>query len=207
MTNAEAGVGQRWKRRAAGYDMAVAGLLLLAAATGWSDLVLLVSGSVVPGWALCVVLLCAAAVLSGVRAVRVRSGAGRTGMPSRPLPVRAVRGVALVAAVLSCAAGALDELGAEYYVLHPTGPGGCTAVVRETSFLVIGSGDVYAIGPSHIGWGPSGSWIADDGYRPVARGAYELRWNGRGGRGTIQVHGTETDPIVSGGSASLDCGG
>ncbi|GAA0315384.1 hypothetical protein GCM10010302_63180 [Streptomyces polychromogenes] len=195
------------QRSAAGYDIAVTALLLLAAATGWSDLVLLVSGTVVPGWALCVVLLCAAVVLAGVRAVRVRFATGRTGAaPSRPVALRVVRGVALVAAALSCAAGALDELGAEYYVLNPTGPGGCTAVVRETSFLVIGSGDVYAIGPSRIGWRPSGSWIADDGYRPVAGGAYELNWSERGGGGTLRVHGTDADPIVSGGIASLDCG-
>ncbi|MEU8438672.1 hypothetical protein AB0F18_38475 [Streptomyces sp. NPDC029216] len=195
------------KRRAAAYDIAVTGLLLLAAAVGWSDLVLLVSGTVVSGWELCVVLLCVAVVVGIVRAVRVRSTAS-TAAPSRPVPMSLARGVAIVAAALSCAAGALDELGAEYYVLDPAGPGGCTAVVRETSFLVIGSGDVYAVGPSHIGWRPSGSWIADDGHRPIGAGTYELRWSeaaGRGGHGTLSVHGTPTDPIVSGGIAGVHC--
>ncbi|MFF2198478.1 hypothetical protein [Streptomyces sp. NPDC058157] len=188
-------------RRAAGYDVAVTVLLFLAAATGWSDMLLLVSGSVVPGWALCVVLFCAAGLLAGVRAVRFGPDA-----PRRSRPMGLVRGVAFTAAALSCAVGALDELGAEYHVLHPTGPGGCTAVVRETSFLVLGSGDVYAVGPSRIGWRPSGSWIADDGHRPVAAGMYELHWSERGGHGTLSVHGTATDPIVSGGLASVDCG-
>ncbi|MFF4371730.1 hypothetical protein [Streptomyces sp. NPDC001594] len=188
-------------RRAAVYDIAATVLLLLAAAVGWSDMLLLVSGSVVPGWALCVALLCAAGVLVGVRAVRFRPGA-----PRRSLAMGLVRGVAITAAGLSCAAGALDELGAKYYVLHPTGPNGCTAVVRETSFLVLGSGDVYAVGPSRIGWRPSGSWMADDGHRPITAGTYELHWNEREGHGTLSVHGTETDPILSGGVTDVDCG-
>ncbi|WP_148710282.1 hypothetical protein [Streptomyces sp. 3211.6] len=217
MSSGEAAVSQKWQRkgkpkgkgegtgRAAGYDMAGVGLLLLAAAAGWSDMVLLVFGHVVSGWVLCVVLVCAAVVAAGLRALWLRSEAGRTVEHSRSALMSGLRVVAATAAVLSCAAGALDELGAEYYVLHPTGPDGCTAVVRETSFLVLGSGDVYAIGASHIGWRPSGSWIADDGHRPIAAGTYELGWHEDGG-GSLTVHGTPGDPIVSGGLATLDCG-
>ncbi|MFM9559416.1 hypothetical protein ACKI19_45135, partial [Streptomyces caniscabiei] len=61
----------------------------------------------------------------------------------------------------------MDDLvsDAEYHVLRPPGPGGCTAVVRETSFLVIGSGEAYAVGRTGLALGESGSWTVDDGYR------------------------------------------
>ncbi|MCX4993095.1 MULTISPECIES: hypothetical protein [unclassified Streptomyces] len=93
---------------------------------------------------------------------------------------------------------------AEYLVLRPAGPGGCTVVVRETSFLVIGNGEAYAVGRSGLALGESGSWTVDDGYRPVGAGAYELDW-GRDG-GLLRVSGTSTDPVTAGGSADIDCG-
>ncbi|MFJ8825598.1 hypothetical protein ACIREE_28005 [Streptomyces sp. NPDC102467] len=112
----------------------------------------------------------------------------------------------IVAAVLGTAWGGVDDLisGAEYHVLRPTGPGGCTVVVRETSFFVIGNGEAYAVGRTGVAVGTSGSWAVDDGYRPVAAGTYELSWERDGG--FLRVSGTETDPVVRGGWADIDCG-
>ncbi|MFF9200682.1 hypothetical protein ACF1AE_02400 [Streptomyces sp. NPDC014986] len=109
-------------------------------------------------------------------------------------------------AVLGTAWGALDDLisDAEYRVLHPAGPGGCTAVVRETSFLVIGTGEVYAVGRTGLALDESGSWTADDGCRPVDAGTYELSWGREGGH--LRISGTGTDPVLRGGSTDIDCG-
>ncbi|MEU6029670.1 hypothetical protein ABZ825_22095 [Streptomyces tauricus] len=119
-----------------------------------------------------------------------------------PLGVRLL----IVAAVFGIAGGALGDLflGAEYRVLRPSGPGGCTAVVREASFLMSGGGEAWAVGRTGLAFGESGSWTVDDGYRPVASGTYALDW-GRDG-GLLQISGTSTDPVVNGGSADLDCG-
>ncbi|MFD8212387.1 hypothetical protein ACFV2U_01245 [Streptomyces sp. NPDC059697] len=109
-------------------------------------------------------------------------------------------------AVLGAAWGAADDLisDAEYHRLRPPGPGGCTAVVRETSFLVIGKGEAYAVGRTGLALGESGSWTVDDGYRPVGAGTYELD-RGRDG-GLLWISGTSTDPVLRGGSADIDCG-
>ncbi|MCC9740984.1 hypothetical protein [Streptomyces sp. MNU89] len=102
--------------------------------------------------------------------------------------------------------GTVDDLisGAEYHVLRPAGPEGCTVVVRETSFLVIGNGEAYAVGATGLALGESGSWVVDDGYRPFDAGTYELDW-GRDG-GLLRVSGTGTDPVVSGGLTDIGCG-
>ncbi|MFH8727385.1 hypothetical protein [Streptomyces termitum] len=177
--------------------VAGAGALVLAVAAGWSDPLLLVLGRVVPGWAVGGVLLLGALVLFRTAAARNPPGAGRA------VPRRVARGVLTTGAALGCALGALGELGADYHVLSPTGPGGCTAVVREEAFLLAGSGEVYAVGPSGIAWGPSGSWRTDDGYRPVARGTYELSWGPSDG--ALLVMGSSVDPVMDG-LHGVDCG-
>ncbi|MFF2412571.1 hypothetical protein [Streptomyces sp. NPDC058092] len=70
--------------------------------------------------------------------------------------------------------------------------------------MFAGSGEVYAVGPTGIAWRPSGSWQADDGYRPIAAGTYELRWS-RDGGGTLLVRGTEGNPVMNNGLHSVDC--
>ncbi|MBQ0848125.1 hypothetical protein J8N05_07855 [Streptomyces sp. BH-SS-21] len=185
--------------------------LALAAVGSWSGLLLVVRGRVVPGWALSAALLVMALVL---RWVLARAG--------RPAPTDAVRlprkrtwravwvplgtRLLIVTAVLGTAGGAVNDqvLGAEYHVLRPSGPGGCTAVVREASFLMSGGGEAYAVGRTGLALGTAGSWTVDDGYRPVASGTYTLVW-GRDG-GLLRISGTSTDPVVSGGSVDLDCG-
>ncbi|MET9904199.1 hypothetical protein [Streptomyces sp. NPDC006446] len=182
------------------------GSLALAALASWSSLLLVVRGRVVPGWAVSAALLAMALVLRWALA-----RAGRTAGASR-LPRERARWARLgttlliVTAVLGTAWGAVDDLisDAHYLVLRPEGPGGCTVVVRETSFLVIGNGEAYAVGRSGLALGESGSWTVDDGYRPVGAGAYELDW-GRDG-GLLRVSGTSTDPVTAGGSADIGCG-
>lgn len=183
------------------YPVIAAGCLFLAAAVSWSSVLLVVLGHVIPSWAVSTTLLLVSMVFVRVVAVRQRSTAGLTAS-HRLTPPRFVRGLLAAAAGLGIVFGVMDDFASEYHVLHPTGPHGCTAVVRETSFLLAGRGEVYAVGPTGIAWRPSGSWLADDGYRPIAEGTYELRWSQDGG--TLTVRGTEVNPVMQG-LQSVDC--
>lgn len=181
------------------------GSLALAAVASWSSLLLVVQGRVVPGWGVSAVLLVMSLVLRWAL-TRVGRPAGASQFPrKRAAWARPGSSLLIVTAVLGTAWGAVDDLvsNAEYHVLRPAGPGGCTAVVRETSFLVIGNGEAYAVGRTGLALGKSGSWVVDDGYRPVDAGTYELDW-GRDG-GLLRISGTSTDPVVRGGSADIDC--
>ncbi|MFJ7206537.1 hypothetical protein ACIQWR_23770 [Streptomyces sp. NPDC098789] len=198
-------VEQRQTDRAARstpYPVIATACLVLAAATGWSTMLLVVLGRVVPGWAVSAVLLSLSLVLARALAGRHRSAVDRTAPWWAPLP-RFVRGLLTAAAALGSTLGVLDDLGADYHVLRPTGPHGCTAVVRETSFLFAGSGEVYAVGPTGFAWRSSASWTTDDGYRPIAAGTYELSW-GRDD-GNLTVHGSTTDPVFTGGPHTIGC--
>ncbi|WP_141765360.1 hypothetical protein [Streptomyces malaysiensis] len=182
------------------------GSLALAVVASWSSLLLVVRGRVVPGWGVSAALLVMALVL---RWALTRAGrpADASSLPrKRPTSARTASRLLIATAVLGTAWGAVDDLtsGAEYHVLRPAGPGGCTAVVRETSFLVIGNGEAYAVGRTGLALHESASWTVDDGYRPVDAGTYELNW-GRGG-GFLRISGTSGDPVVRGGSADIDCG-
>ncbi|MFH8465417.1 hypothetical protein [Streptomyces sp. NPDC017991] len=184
------------------------GSLVLAAVGSWSDLLLVVRGRVVPGWGVSAALLVMALVLRWALArVDHLASADAARLPRKravwaPLGTRLL----LVTAVLGTAGGAVGDLfsGAEYHVLRPSGPGGCTAVVREASFLMSGGGEAYAVGRTGLALGESGSWTVDDGYRPVDSGTYALDW-GRDA-GLLRISGTSTDPVISGGSTDIDCG-
>lgn len=182
------------------------GSLALAAVASWNSLLLVVQGRVVPGWGVSAALLVVSLVLRWAL-TRV----GRPTSTSRLLRKRATwarlgSSLLIVTAVLGTGWGAVDDLisDAEYHVLRPPGPEGCTAVVREASFLVIGSGEAYAVGRTGLALGESGSWTVDDGYRPIDAGTYELDW-GRAG-GLLQISGTSNDPVLRGGPADIDCG-
>jgi hypothetical protein len=181
------------------------GSLALAAAASWSSLLLVVQGRVVPGWGVSAALLVMSLVLRWALARVDRTAGASSHSRKRAAWARPGGRLLIVAAVLGTAWGAVDDLvsNAEYHVLRPAGPGGCTAVVRETSFLVIGNGEAYAVGRTGLALGESGSWTVDDGYRPVDAGTYELDW-GRDG-GFLQISGTSADPVVRGGSADIDC--
>ncbi|MFF3405541.1 hypothetical protein ACFYW8_04875 [Streptomyces sp. NPDC002742] len=183
------------------------GGLALAAVASWSSLLLVVRGRVVPGWGVSAVLLAMALVLRWALN-RAGRAAGASRLPrERARWARLGSTLLIVTAVLGTAGGAVDDLisDARYYVLRPAGPGGCTAVVRETSFLVIGNGEAYAVGRTGLALGESGSWTADDGYRPVDAGTYELDWGRNGGH--LRISGTSTNPVFAGeGSNDIDCG-
>lgn len=187
--------------RSALYPVITAGCLLLSCAAGWSNVLLLVAGRVIPSWAMSAALLLVSLVLMGVTAVRRRSEDERKTGRRVALPLF-LRGLAVVVAVLGSAFGVLGDVGAEYHVLHPTGPHGCRAVVRETSFLLVGGGDVYAVGRTGIAWRPAGSWRVDDAYRPIAKGTYELEWGPESG--TLELRGSTTDPVMDG-VHGVDC--
>ncbi|KAA6223634.1 hypothetical protein CP973_18440 [Streptomyces albofaciens JCM 4342] len=172
------------------------GCLLLAAVASWSGFLLVVAGRVIPGWLVGSALLLVLLVVMGTLAVR-RRVTGRTPAGNRGVPARLVLALLGAAAGLGSAVGGVGDLtgGADYRLLEPPGPGGCRAVTRETSFLVAGRGEVYAVGAAGIGR-RTGSWTADDGLRPIARGSYELHWGDDGG--VLLVSGTPTDPVMSG---------
>ncbi|WP_327189674.1 hypothetical protein [Streptomyces xinghaiensis] len=188
------------------------GVPALAAAASWSSLLLVVQGRVVPGWGVSAVLVVMSLMLRSALTQAERRASSSSPRSSREAAREAASwtrlgsSLLIVTAVLGTTWGAVDDLisGAEYHVLRPAGPEGCTAVVRETSFLVIGNGEAYAVGVTGLALGESGSWVVDDGYRPFAAGTYELNW-GRDG-GLLRVSGTGTDPVVSGWLTEIGCG-
>lgn len=54
------------------------------------------------------------------------------------------------------------------------------------------------MGRTGLAWGEAGSWVVDDGYRPVAGGTYKLDWERDGG--LLLISGTSTDPVLRGGN-------
>ncbi|MCX5376213.1 hypothetical protein [Streptomyces sp. NBC_00091] len=171
---------------------------VLAAVAGWSDLVLVVPGWVVPHWVVAGLLLAVSVAVRVFR--RMRALSRRPAAPAAPAAGRgaqAARWAALAlptgAAVLGIGLGGLGDLGADYRVLEPAGPDGCRAVVRETSFLKAGSGELYAVKGVGLAF-KSSSWIVDDGGRPIAAGLYELTWGHEDG--ALDIHGRAGDPVM-----------
>ncbi|NYI04709.1 hypothetical protein [Allostreptomyces psammosilenae] len=167
------------------------GCLSLAVAANWSGLLLVVAEHVVPHWALGLVLLSVSLLLLRTPAARGLSVTDEAVLRGRPS--RLFIAVLAAAAGLGSACGALGDLTADYHVLEPKGPGGCRAVVRESSFLFSGSGEVYVVGASEVGWHATSSWMADDGYTPIAFGAYELSWDVQGG--VLSINTMSGDPV------------
>ncbi|WP_055688222.1 MULTISPECIES: hypothetical protein [Streptomyces] len=172
----------------------------------WSSLLLVVQGRVIPGWGVSAVLLVVSLVLQWALTRVGRLTDASKLLRKRVKWARLGSSLLIVTAALGTTWGAVDDLisNVEYRVLHPAGSGGCTAVVRETSFLVIGNGEVYAVGRTGLALSESGSWTVDDGYRPIDAGTYELSWGREGGH--LRISGTSTDPVLRGGSTHIDCG-
>ncbi|MCC9174884.1 hypothetical protein [Arthrobacter sp. zg-Y179] len=150
--------------------------VVLSSAAGW---ILVIGSRIVSPW------LAAAALLLAALAIRwlgSRNGAGDRKNPRLHSPALALLAAAVVGAGI--AAGSLLEAGTESFILDPQGPEGCRAAVRESAFLMSGSGTVYAVGAHGIGR-HAGDWNTDDGYRPIAAGNYTLEWNATGGQLTV----------------------
>lgn len=184
---------QRRFRRASAF-CGLSAILLIA--LGWSGLILVVGGLIIPPWIVGSVLCGISVVLAAINR-RIRIGledqespqARRsTGSFSRALITLGIAGS--VIAFLGDAAYSTT-----YTLLRPTGPDGCQAVAREASFFVAGQGQVYAVLPWGVGW-RAGSWTADDGIRPIEEGRYKLSWSVGGG--SLIVQGDSGNPVWPG---------
>ncbi|MCZ7440191.1 hypothetical protein O7598_27570 [Micromonospora sp. WMMC241] len=166
-------------------------LALLVVVGSWGGMVLVVAGQVVPTWLVSGALLFAPLVITPLwhranRWARVPDDVGRSARTRRVLVLLTVL------AWLGTGLGLLDDLSATYRVLEPSGPDGCRAVARQTSFLFAGGGEVYAVPATGIGWQVS-TWTADDGGTPITDHAYELRWSDDGG--SLILHGDVGQPV------------
>lgn len=183
------GTEQRAAARALWVRVTAVGCAVLSLPVSWGGLLLVVGERVVPGWVLACVLLLP------LPALRWFPVPAATGGPHKhrvvPRWVLAVSATVATSVLAYCALGDWATE-ADYRVLEPSGPGGCRVVVRETSFLVIGTGEVYEVGTGGLGL-QIGSWTADDGHRPFRSGTYELEWGREGG--LLRIGGTSTDPV------------
>lgn len=178
----------------------VVGALLLTV-MNWAGWLVVVLGRAVPLWVPAAALLFVALGLV-VWAAASRRSPWRVSQRSRLLRWSSIVVAVAAAGGVALAAAADLAFGATYSVLEPSAPSGCRAVVRETSFLFGGSGEVYAVS----GWGVGhrvGSWGVDDGYRPIANGHYEVQWGGDGG--VLRIWGGAQDPIVGNAMQELNC--
>ncbi|ANZ41807.1 hypothetical protein BBK82_43605 [Lentzea guizhouensis] len=179
-------MGEQKKSRS---HAAVAGLVLAAgmcSLVGWTAGVVVVAGTwVVPDWAVSGGLLVVAFAVALIRWVRM----------AWPF------GLVAVGTSLAVALSWVGDRSATYTVL-PAAPGGCHVVVRETSFLFAGDGEVFLTTPLGIGLG-RGTYVTDDGYRPVTVGNYVFGWEN--GIGSLRLTGKPGDPILRSSVRTLEC--
>lgn len=166
-------------------------LAVLVVVGSWGGMVLVVAGQVLPTWLVSGTLLVAPLVITPVwhgvdRWLRWPDDVGRSARTRLALTLLTV------VAWLGTALGLVDDHSATYRVLEPSGPDGCRAVARQTSFLFAGGGEVYAVPATGIGWQVS-TWTADDGGTPVTAHAYELKWRDDGG--VLILHGSVGQPV------------
>ena len=134
-------------------------------------------------------LLVLARVLGLVSSRRGGSASERQGR-RLPTPGRRLAVALLVVGAGAAAAFSWAFDSGSTAVLEPASANGCRVVVAEHSFLMGGSGAVYAL--------PAGGFVArrvsrystDDGYRPVESGLYALIWAGERGHLRCLVRGS-----------------
>lgn len=182
MTMPRRSTGRLSKRRLGRTSVLCAVAAMMLVVLGWCGLIQVFGPSVLPPWIPGTALLIAAIILNHT-ARRVR-----TGEKDRIMPVlwRVVSTMAAVGCVVAFIGDAFFS--ANYTVLKPSAPGGCRAVVRESSLLMSGAGQVYSIHPIGVGW-RTGTWTADDGIRPIGDKQYELSWGVAGGLLTLRGDG------------------
>ena len=180
-------------------DVAARVCLLLsgvAAAGGMFGYFLVWGPMVAPGWVVSTAFLFASLVIAVIRASTRRRLGRASGEAQHRHPSGWWVALTVIAVVCTGLLGFGDvALGARYTVLQPSGPSFCEAVVRETSFLMSGGGELYAVGFGGIAR-PVSSWTADDGYRPIDSGTYEFTWTTGGA--LLKVHGNGHDPVWPG---------
>ena len=174
------------------------GLAALSAVAQFAGTVVVIGHNVLTPWSLSGYFLIAWLI---VRLISARASRGRTIPPLTP-GVDLLRAVAVVALSLICVGSALFDVSARYSVLDPSSDEGCRAVVREDSFLLGGNGNVYVARPFGFIATQAGSWRTDDGYRPVAAGAYAVKWKGNSGLLLLRYGGDPVWPSLH----TIDCG-
>ncbi|MFJ3957200.1 hypothetical protein [Arthrobacter sp. NPDC090010] len=162
-------------------------LAIASALAHLAGLLVVIGTNVLPFWTISGILLIAYLTLLVVAYLAAR---GST-VPPVARSVLVFRTISISALCLLCLSGAFNDFGASYRVLDPPAANGCRAVVREVSFLFAGSGEVYSAWPFGIA-SRTGSWTADDGYKPVAHGSYTLNWHGN--EGVLHLVG-DHDPV------------
>jgi hypothetical protein len=151
---------------------------------------LFVAGQPVPR----VVTSVAVALLVVALAIARRTRLGGGYRPDTPVNLgKALLGVALLVGTFFTWWGSNND----YIEVGPPSAAGCRAWVEESSFLFIGTGSSYSAGPWQLVALPSGSWVVDDGYRPVREGQYTVSWSQDGRSVAVGVFGTSADPVVS----------
>jgi len=116
-------------------------------ALGWSGLIFVLGGVIVPAWGIGFVLCLISLVLTPFDR-RIRAKLNREAGLSKSSWPRAFTAQAFISlGILACVLAILGDTAysATYTVLAPAGPDGCQAVVREESFLMAGRGEVYAV--------------------------------------------------------------
>lgn len=103
-----------------------------------------------------------------------------------------VMGLAVPVVGLVAAGRVMLGLGTSYVLLEPEGPSGCRVVVEESSFLMLGSGRVGAVGragPAHL----QTDYTADDGGQPASTGSAKVTWDGD--EATVELTGAPGQPV------------
>jgi len=102
--------------------------------------------------------------------------------PSRGWPRRIATGALATGSVLVATAlflsTAVTDSFTTYTVLSPPSPGGCRVLIGEHSFLLLGSGRIYLLPAGDHRPREVDSYLADDGYRPIANRTYQVNWQG-----------------------------
>jgi hypothetical protein len=162
---------------------------LATLATMHRDMILVIAGLTLPAWIDGVAILALSGALFmgmiSLHAHEVRDlPAGE--QHARPMAGRTVSAMAMTSTfvVMGLTAGFLllallahfffgDN---DYVSLEPSGSHGCRVVVHETSFLMGGSGTLYAVDRWGLGR-ETGRYTSDDGSHPFTESGYDLTWH------------------------------
>lgn len=166
---------------------------LLLVVLGWRGLIFVLGTFVLPPWVVSAGLCGVSVILTVVDRRLTRSEDTPETSPGRN-HIALVRRLTTALAVGGCVCAFVGDatLSATYTVLGPSASNGCRAVARESSFLMAGRGQVYAVHPVGVGW-RTGSWTADDGIRPIDDRRYVLSWGL--GSGALLVQGDGHNPV------------
>lgn len=167
-------------------------VVVLVAVLTPSDLFVVVGGMVPRWWPVELVLVVGGLGLLLASVCRRSPNPTDTVGPRPLMPTRVLRWVTglLVTALVGLSVVGLGVVGlvrsgTAYHVLAPQSVAGCRVVVAERSFLLAGSGTVYVLPAGRLVPAAVGSYVADDGYRPISGGTFRVEWAGETARLTL----------------------